>query len=224
MTGDEQDGQAIGEAQLGSAPGSLALSFAPVASAEQQAVPAGVARVQGFVNTCEIDGDEVVEGLGTPTDLAAWLEAHGLLEAGNALDEDDLRQAIEVREALRELLEGNAGHEVDPTAISALREAAAAAPVAIRFDPGGGASFAPAAHGLRAALGRIFADIATATADGTWARLKVCRNDECRWAYYDGSRNRSGRWCSMASCGNRMKGRAYRSRARAPSAEGGSTA
>jgi predicted RNA-binding Zn ribbon-like protein len=61
-------------------------------------------------------------------------------------------------------------------------------------------------------MGRLLAAIASATADGTWARLKICRNDACRWSFYDASRNRSGHWCSMAVCGNRMKGRAFRQR------------
>ena len=44
-----------------------------------------------------------------------------------------------------------------------------------------------------------------------WTRLKVCARDSCRWAFYDTSRNRSGRWCSMAGCGNIVKmRRAYR--------------
>jgi predicted RNA-binding Zn ribbon-like protein len=47
---------------------------------------------------------------------------------------------------------------------------------------------------------------------GTFERLKICRNDECQWAFYDHSRNRSGVWCTMAVCGNRMKGRAFRTR------------
>jgi len=49
-------------------------------------------------------------------------------------------------------------------------------------------------------------------ADGTWSRLKVCANEACGRVFHDGSRNRSGRWCSMATCGNRMKSRAYRRR------------
>jgi predicted RNA-binding Zn ribbon-like protein len=47
-------------------------------------------------------------------------------------------------------------------------------------------------------------------ADGTWHRLKACR--QCAWAYYDYSKNRSATWCSMAICGNRTKTRAYRRR------------
>jgi len=48
--------------------------------------------------------------------------------------------------------------------------------------------------------------------DGTWARVKACVADDCQWAFYDSSRNRSGRWCDMAVCGNREKVRTYRSR------------
>jgi len=38
---------------------------------------------------------------------------------------------------------------------------------------------------------------------------------DCQWAFYDRSKNRSGRWCSMRTCGNRTKTRAYRTRRRA---------
>ena len=34
------------------------------------------------------------------------------------------------------------------------------------------------------------------------------------WAFYDRSKNRSGRWCSMDSCGNVEKARAFRERNR----------
>lgn len=208
----------------GADPGSVALELAPpVGSGGDEGMPAGVARVRAFVNTREIDGTDQIEGFASPADLAAWLTAQGLLPGGEILGEDDLREAIAVREALRELLEGNAGHGVDPVALRVLRDAAARAPVAVQFDPEDGASLAPVGGGLVATLGRLFADIATATADGSWARLKVCRNDECRWAYYDASRNRSGRWCSMAGCGNRMKGRAYRERGRSSVATWGSS-
>jgi predicted RNA-binding Zn ribbon-like protein len=46
--------------------------------------------------------------------------------------------------------------------------------------------------------------------DGSWSRLKACRN--CCWSFYDYSPNRSATWCSMQLCGNRKKTRAYRRR------------
>ena len=54
--------------------------------------------------------------------------------------------------------------------------------------------------------------MARARADGTWDRLKVCLADDCQWAYYDRSRNRSSVWCDMRVCGNRAKVRSYRER------------
>jgi predicted RNA-binding Zn ribbon-like protein len=46
----------------------------------------------------------------------------------------------------------------------------------------------------------------------TWSRLKACRDDTCKWAFYDHSKNRSGHWCSMEVCGSRHKARQYRER------------
>ena len=53
-----------------------------------------------------------------------------------------------------------------------------------------------------------------AAADGLWWRLKICAWDECEWAYYDHSRNRSRSYCEYG-CGNKLKIRAYRARQRA---------
>ncbi len=50
--------------------------------------------------------------------------------------------------------------------------------------------------------------------DGSWQRLKACRNDACRWVFYDASKNRSGTWCTMSICGDKLKARAYRRRRR----------
>jgi predicted RNA-binding Zn ribbon-like protein len=61
-----------------------------------------------------------------------------------------------------------------------------------------------------AVVGPIVAIVYEAMVNGTWARLKACRADDCHWAFYDRSRNRSGTWCDMADCGNRAKVRAYR--------------
>ena len=76
----------------------------------------------------------------------------------------------------------------------------------------------PAEPGVDGFLGGILATLARAMADGSWSRVKSCRNDTCRWLFYDHSRNRSGTWCTMAICGSRMKSRAYRSRQKAAGA------
>ena len=50
--------------------------------------------------------------------------------------------------------------------------------------------------------------------DRTWARLKACPAEDCQWAFYDHSRNRSGTWCEIGKCGNRAKARRFRERNR----------
>jgi predicted RNA-binding Zn ribbon-like protein len=113
---------------------------------------------------------------------------------------DDEREPA-FREALRGLLAR------DPDAIAALNDASAS--LRVRFDPDGTARLE--GDGLIASM---LAIIARAQADGTWERMKACRADDCRWAFYDRSRNRSRTWCSMRECGNRAKARSYRARQR----------
>ncbi|GAA2273871.1 CGNR zinc finger domain-containing protein [Glycomyces scopariae] len=66
-------------------------------------------------------------------------------------------------------------------------------------------------------------DMVTAALDaiaaGRWHRLKAC--PDCRWVFYDHSRNGAKRWCLMTaggpdgrSCGSIAKVRAHRQRAR----------
>ncbi|WP_405059330.1 CGNR zinc finger domain-containing protein [Kribbella sp. NBC_01505] len=40
-------------------------------------------------------------------------------------------------------------------------------------------------------------------------RLRACANDECHLFLLDRSKANTGRWCSMQSCGNRMKARRH---------------
>ena len=40
-------------------------------------------------------------------------------------------------------------------------------------------------------------------------RIRLCGSDTCEWLFLDESRNRSRRWCDMATCGNREKARRH---------------
>ena len=69
----------------------------------------------------------------------------------------------------------------------------------------------PTEAGVRGALAQIgLAAHDAATAD-IWWRLKICAYDECEWACYDHSKNRSRSYCEYG-CGNKLKTRAYRAR------------
>jgi predicted RNA-binding Zn ribbon-like protein len=175
-----------------------------------QAAPQQLELVREFVNTREYDPD--LESIPTAEALARWLAGHGLLEPGTELDDDDLRRAHELRDALRSLLLSNNGSPLDPAALATVNATLGGAPLAVRFDDAGRPELAVGASGLEAAVARLGAIVYEAKVDGTWERLKVCAADDCRWAFYDRSRNRSGTWCSMKVCGNRAKVRSYRER------------
>jgi predicted RNA-binding Zn ribbon-like protein len=87
-------------------------------------------------------------------------------------------------------------------------------PLNVAFDSRGNPHVVPGQAGIAGALGGILSAVARAQAVGNWTRLKVCSMDTCQWAFYDRSKNRSGRWCSMGVCGNRAKTRSYRDRRR----------
>jgi predicted RNA-binding Zn ribbon-like protein len=174
-----------------------------------QKAPGELELIREFVNTNEID--EGIEHLATPEKLGEWLAAHDL-EVRGALRPRDLDRAVELREALRALLLANAGEPLDPHAVERLNESAAGVRLLVRFDHDGGSSLDSEKGGIECALGEILAIVHRSMADGTWSRLKACRDETCVWAFYDESKNRSAHWCSMEVCGNRAKARNYRER------------
>lgn len=171
--------------------------------------PGDLEIVRAFVNT--LDVEDAVDALASPDALAGWFQEHGLLDGGRAT-RTDLLNARGVREALRVLLLANNGVNVRKEAAVTLNRAARRAGLGVRFEPGGTARIEPETRGVDGAIGRMLAVVSAAMADGSWARLKACRADNCRWAFYDRARNRSRHWCSMAVCGNRTKARSFRRR------------
>jgi predicted RNA-binding Zn ribbon-like protein len=165
------------------------------------AAPEPLRLVQKLLNTR--DAEHGKEWLGTPRELTAWLEEHAM-PAGR-VTVADVERVRTVREALRQLvIVNNHGGDADYGVLEAEAESAT---LRVSFDP---PELVPAARGIDGALARIFAVVHEAMRDGTWQRLKGCRN--CHWAFYDESKNRSATWCSMELCGNRLKTKRYRAK------------
>ena len=182
----------------------------PTSTSGRQPAPGELALVQDFVNSIDLTREE--EELTDLNALRRWFVSRGLMQTRERLVDGDLARARAVREALRDTLATHTGAPPDERSRRLLNRAAATAPVALRLDAGGGASLVPTQRGLDGALGRLFAIVQHASAEGTWERLKACPEHDCRWAFYDHSRNRSGTWCSMRVCGNRAKARSFRAR------------
>ena len=180
---------------------------------EQQGLPAELVLVHDLVNTLEVDENR--EELGSPDDLRRWLQDHDLGGSSLEVSSADLELTRTLRELLRSVLRANHGSPVDRDALALLNSVAAELPLRLTFTNEAEPTLGAAASGVRGALSRILGDVARAKERGTWDRLKVCSADDCQWAFYDRSKNRSGRWCSMRVCGNLNKTRAYRERKRA---------
>jgi predicted RNA-binding Zn ribbon-like protein len=175
----------------------------------------GLENVRRFVNTVHHEQGETEEALGSPQALRQFLADAGFGEVEVAAA--DLRRALEVREALRDVMGANNGEPLEQASVDLLNQTAARAQVVAAFDDNQSWRIEPVSNGVDRALGQMLATVFRSMSDGTWKRMKACGNPDCRWAFYDASKNRSGRWCEMASCGNRMKARAFRERRRASS-------
>jgi len=194
---------------------------------EDKLAPMPLLRVQAFVDT--LDQDLGTDVFAHPDEARAWLADAGLHAAGpDGPDQgfaDDLRLARETREGIRALIGRSAVDEpLTPGALAPLEEVLrrsrprlnVAADGRVRLGPTLPA-LTPAAETLPAetladGLLALLLIIRDAQADGSWDRLKLCANPDCRWAFYDRSHSRRGAWCDMASCGNRLKNRNLRAR------------
>ena len=130
----------------------------------------------------------------------------------------DLREAKALRSLLRRMVDDLvAGDEPAAKDLRQLNEVLAASPLEQRLERSGDGYLiqqVPAKRSWDWVLAAIAASFATVLAYEDRWRLKVCDNPDCGWVFYDDSRNRSRRWCEDATCGNLMKVRRFRERAR----------
>ena len=176
------------------------------------AAPGALETVRDFVNTVEIE--DATDPLGPGDSLAQWCEK---TELCRGVGESALARLRRFREALRGVLEANAGEGVASDRWRALEPFASGTGYSMYITPEGAPALRAQGSGVDAAIAALLAIVYDAIGEGTWSRLKACRKHSCRWAFYDRSKNGSGAWCSMRVCGNRAK--AQRRRAREKSHE-----
>ena len=187
-------------------------------------VPEEVRIVNEFLNTLDLErfGEHAEkpeaerELLRSPERLGDWLVARGLLGKDETVGVQDLELALKVRDALRVAASANSGPARGEPAGVSFEEL----PLVVRLDGDSKPELASTEGGVKGALGSILADVAVAASKGTWARMKICAAEDCRWAYYDHSKSRTARWCAMETCGNRHKTRRYRQKRRSSAGEG----
>jgi len=177
---------------------------------ETKPAPMPLLLVQGFVNT--LDLEEGTDVLADPDTARDWLVGARLLDPAAPPSPSELELAREFREGLRYLLLRT---DDAPDRLTPLRRVTDTHPARLAVLDGGAIELEARGHeDVGDALFDLILIVHKAQQDGSWGRLKVCANSDCRWAFFDRSRNQQGSWCDMAVCGNRLKNRELRARRR----------
>ena len=184
--------------------------------------PAGLALVQELVNTRAIKpyaSDLLADRASAEEWLAgacrAWAGVHGFEPPEFTLSESDVRTLRTLRTTFEHMVTGAEGTDAGlPTAPGPQR----GVPVRLTADSGGRVQMVPVGSGAAWLESALWSETLLAQRAGIWSRLKVCRNPECRSSFYDTSRNNSGVWHSVRTCGNAANLRASRRRRKADAA------
>lgn len=168
------------------------------------------------------------EWLAEYVDLVDWLEAAGALgaeqarrlaRAAQAAPEAATRawrRALALREALQRILEARVRAQTPAREdLRCFESEHARAAAFARLDWHAGHAtwrLDPQTAELDAVLQPIVHSVARLLASERLARTRRCCNPSCSWLFVDDTRNRSRRWCEMASCGNLQKVRRHRAR------------
>ncbi len=141
--------------------------------------------------------------------LATWSRVTGLPAPVLLLSSSDLRSLRRLRATFEGvILAGSRNVEPD----GALPPADV--PVSLVPDADGWVRMVPAGRGTRWLASALWAEALLAQQAGLWPRLKLCHNGDCRAAFFDTSRNNSGVWHDVSTCGNTANLRAFRERKR----------
>lgn len=181
---------------------------------QNQAAPGDLECVRRFINTWLIPNQTRVETDELPQlchDAERWRDELSLRPPAAS---DTLDRLLTLRSDLRKSCEGldDGGHLLNAwfsrVALSVQVKSVKGVPRIVVMPADDSCS----AH--------LLAAVANALSSGAWSRLKTC--GDCRWAFYDNTRNVSKRWCGMTkggaegrACGTIAKVSAFRARAAA---------
>jgi predicted RNA-binding Zn ribbon-like protein len=158
-----------------------------------------------------------VERMPDAAALARWFVAAGLLPTLPAVNEADLTQARELREAISSLVRSAmSGSPVSGEPLAIVNGHAARPdppPQLVLEDRRPVVTTAPAAD-VPSALAAIARDAVHLLGGPQAARIKECEHPDCSVLFVDETQAGRRRWCSMGRCGNLVKTAGYRARRR----------
>lgn len=180
---------------------------------------------------------ERVESLNGYGDLLAWARQATILTPGEAgaLAEaargnpraagEALAQALSLRESLYALFSARAAGLPPPaTDLHTINKAVGKAMARAGVTPSARGGFEWSWPGFAPGLDRVAWWVARSAAElltsSELTSVRECAGYDCGWLFLDSTKNRSRRWCDMATCGNRAKGRRHYERRRSVAGPG----
>jgi hypothetical protein len=167
--------------------------------------PGNLVLVEGFLNTWS--GELDIDDFKTAKATEVWLRKTGFWRGTQKLTADQHQGIVNFRSDLRAWI-------LDVTASQPLNDLVADITFQAEFGAGGDVHFRPLGNAYQGSMGTLIEVISESQQNGTWGRLKCCELLTCGWAFYDSTRSRTKRWCSMKTCGSRHKAREYYKRKR----------
>lgn len=152
-----------------------------------------------LLNTTPVVDDQPIDLLAHDADGRDWLSARG--GTGSV---EELRVCRAVRDDLQRVVRA----EMSPSSLGGYLEGVSRVPV-LTDDALDWNLQVSEDRRLAARIVLAWADIR----ESLPGALRPCANGECRLFLLDRSRAGTARWCSMATCGNKMKARRHRARA-----------
>lgn len=167
--------------------------------------PGKLMLLEGFLNTSS--AEQGIEDFTTAMSTDAWLRIAGLWTGARKITSNQHREILNLRRALRNWI-------LDKTDFEPLNDLVAGTTFKAEFGAKGEVQFRSVGDDYQKILGALSEVISNSQQEGTWDRFRCCELPTCGWAFYDSTRSRTKRWCSMKTCGSRHKAREYYKRKR----------
>ncbi|HKI40595.1 MAG TPA: CGNR zinc finger domain-containing protein [Mycobacterium sp.] len=173
--------------------------------------PGGLGLVQDFLNTAGIAGygpdllaDSELAGEWAAGAVRRWAGLRGVEVRPPAFDDADLASLRSLRSTIGSLVA-----QEPPRS-----RGTGAFPASFGLSDSGEVRLEPSGSGWRWLASALWGEILLSQHAGTWRRVKRCHNHRCGSTFYDRSKNNSGVWHDVKTCGNAANLRASRARKR----------